>query len=134
MAEQAAKEFDNFEKYSKLFKTSNYHETLVMLGAYTFDTEYLNPLVRLTTDELDKKSIQKPFRNACVHHYVPLRDCRRSNYYYPTACDDEKVRYERCIFKLQMRMKEKSQRIIDMEKKIDKIDNLIAMKKKQQEK
>eukprot|EP01080_Neovahlkampfia_damariscottae_P009623 gene9623-1827_t len=118
---------------AKFETDSNYHQSFVLLGTYSMDEEVLNPLVRMTTDELDKKSIAKPFRNPCVHHYVPLRDCRRNNSYFPSACDDEKVRYERCIFKLQMKLKEKSQRIIEMERKIDTIDQIITSKKQKEQ-
>jgi hypothetical protein len=100
----------------------------VLRNVYSKPKEVLNPLVRLTTEELDEKEIQKPQRNPCVHHYVPLRDCRRKNSFYPGSCEDEKIRYERCAFKLQMKLKEKSQRIYEMERKIDRIDKLIAEK------
>lgn len=38
------------------------------------------------------------WRDICAKDLIPLNVCRRDNYYLPFTCENEKHKYEKCLY------------------------------------
>lgn len=125
-------EYDTFEEFRE-----HYGDSKELKKKYMFSTVFTTrkpsleetKLIRLTEEEMDKHGIQRQTRDACVHHYLPLQTCRRKTYYAPWKCSEERLRLERCYYKLTLANVQKSDELFKLEKKMRQIDEIIQEKK-----
>lgn len=127
-------DFETFEEFR------DYVKDKVPVQLFTFKNLYFQNVsdreglkaIRLTVEEMDKNLIQKHLRNACVHHYLPLQKCRKEHYYLPFHCNEERLKLERCYYKLSLVNINRSNELFKLEKKMRYIDEIIAEKEKSQ--
>jgi NADH dehydrogenase (ubiquinone) 1 beta subcomplex subunit 7 len=87
---------------------------------------------KVSEEEMDKADIPVHNRDLCVHHLIPLNNCRLNNYFLPFRCGEERLRYERCLFKLWLKYVRKSERLFRREEKLKLLHEEIEKKKKQE--
>jgi NADH dehydrogenase (ubiquinone) 1 beta subcomplex subunit 7 len=81
---------------------------------------------KVSVEEMDKNRVPIYLRDRCVHRVIPLNNCRHENLYAPWACEEERLRYERCQFKQFLKHVRKSERLWKKEEKLKLIQSQIA--------
>lgn len=49
-----------------------------------------------TQQEMNDAKLDLAFRDYCAHMLIPLNKCRRSTFYLPWQCEQERHSYEKC--------------------------------------
>lgn len=52
-----------------------------------------------TQEQLREAKVDLAYRDFCAHLLIPLNDCRKTNYFLPWRCGDERHVYEKCQYK-----------------------------------
>ena len=55
-------------------------------------------VMKVTEDEMKAARIDIAFRDYCAHLLIPLNQCRRSTFYMPFKCSEERHAYEKCQY------------------------------------
>lgn len=92
--------FENFETY-KEFVIENCPDLPRDLRNKVRDAEFMKDVnygpMKMSPRELEEKGIRREFWGPCVHHYIPLMECRARTLHDRNLCQEEKTRYQRCL-------------------------------------
>ncbi|KAG6023515.1 hypothetical protein E4U40_003936 [Claviceps sp. LM458 group G5] len=68
-----------------------------------------------TREEMREARLPLAYRDSCAHLLIPLNKCRKSSWYLPWKCEDERHSYEKCQY-------------VEFKKRVAKMDELRASK------
>ncbi|KAL0491937.1 NADH dehydrogenase [ubiquinone] 1 beta subcomplex subunit 7 [Acrasis kona] len=86
---------------------------------------------RVSVEELDKAGVPSVYRDRCAIYTIRLNKCRDAHYSAPWACEEEKVRLERCYFKQHLRTVKRSHRLYHQEEKLKLVQEELEKARKQ---
>ncbi|KAJ2964166.1 hypothetical protein NQ176_g10815 [Zarea fungicola] len=64
-----------------------------------------------TREEMSEARLPHAYRDSCAHLLIPLNKCRKSTWYAPWKCEDERHSYEKCQY-------------VEFKKRVAKMDEL----------
>ncbi|KAJ4154810.1 hypothetical protein LMH87_000086 [Akanthomyces muscarius] len=87
-------------------------QKLPIHGNYPNDANSTSSDARQATrEEMSEARLPHAYRDSCAHLLIPLNKCRKSTWYAPWKCEDERHSYEKCQY-------------VEFKKRVAKMDEL----------